>query len=369
MWVRRLAERSEGMKRPPPTTLRVFMPRAKPKVNDNAIRLEACRGGNGHTAHLDSCCDIDGDEEEDIAFNELASNLSGGNDYVISPRISFPGLAGRLLWPFVTTLGLMSFEHAPVSKGAQRIRLIVGCALSSITVGLFDVKHYFHLQVGGTLACPPIAAHRNENFSSCRTFLVTINDLFLAVLILYSTGVVIERRFGSIKFARAVCVSISHLRHTVEQQKFYLCSRITASVKPPPRLWSFSLIGVLTGILYRDDSSSRGKQFSGDALREEDVTTARRSEQGGTTTATVPHCSEAAATTGPSVMREWVNELTGRTDRTNAGIRVPTDAEVVQVSTMFPDLDRDVIVAALQRRYVGSRSFVANFPCCTDFGL
>lgn len=99
-------------------------------------------------------------------------------------------------------------------------------------------------------------------------------------------------------------------------------------------------------------------------LREEVVTTARRSEQGGTTPGdSASPSSEAAATTGPSVMREWVNELTGRTDRANAGIRVPTDAEVVQVSTMFPDLDRDVIVAALQRRYVSSRSFVANFPC------
>lgn len=39
---------------------------------------------NGHTAHLDGCCDIDGDEEEDIAFNELASNLSVGSHYVIS---------------------------------------------------------------------------------------------------------------------------------------------------------------------------------------------------------------------------------------------------------------------------------------------
>lgn len=36
----------------------------------------------------------------------------------------------------------MSFENAPVTKG-----LMVGLGLTSILVGLFDVKHYFHLQL------------------------------------------------------------------------------------------------------------------------------------------------------------------------------------------------------------------------------
>jgi len=52
---------------------------------------------------------------------------------------------------------------------------------------------------------------------------------------------------------------------------------------------------------------------------------------------------------GPSVMREWVNELTGRVDRASTGIRVPTEAEITQLLSIFPDLQRDVIVAALQR--------------------
>jgi len=48
-------------------------------------------------------------------------------------------------------------------------------------------------------------------------------------------------------------------------------------------------------------------------------------------------------------MREWVNELTGRVDRASTGIRVPTDAEISQLASIFPDLQREVIVAALQR--------------------
>lgn len=58
---------------------------------------------------------------------------------------------------------------------------------------------------------------------------------------------------------------------------------------------------------------------------------------------------EAAEQPGPSVMREWVNELTGRVDRASTGIRVPTEDEISHLMGIFPDVPRDVIVAALQR--------------------
>lgn len=54
----------------------------------------------------------------------------------------------------------MSFEHAPISKGIIiqfsftrdiNLRVCTGlmmtCAATSIAVGIFDVKHYLHLQV------------------------------------------------------------------------------------------------------------------------------------------------------------------------------------------------------------------------------
>ena len=63
---------------------------------------------------------------------------------------------------------------------------------------------------------------------------------------------------------------------------------------------------------------------------------------------------EAAEQAGPSVMREWVNELTGRVDRASTGMRVPTEDEISQLMGIFPDMQRDVIVAALQRRWVRS---------------
>jgi len=53
--------------------------------------------------------------------------------------------------------------------------------------------------------------------------------------------------------------------------------------------------------------------------------------------------------TGGSVVREWVNELTGRNEQGTTGVRVPSDAEITHLTTMFPNVQRAVIVGALQR--------------------
>ena len=75
---------------------------------------------------------------------------------------------------------------------------------------------------------------------------------------------------------------------------------------------------------------------------EEVITTARR----GVTSRTHDNSNPE------SVMREWVDEFTGRVDRANAGLRVPTDMEIAQLTIMFPALEREVVVGALQRRSV-----------------
>jgi len=48
-------------------------------------------------------------------------------------------------------------------------------------------------------------------------------------------------------------------------------------------------------------------------------------------------------------MREWVNELTGRTGRENAGNRVRSEAEIAQHTSMLPDVQRQTVIGALQR--------------------
>ena len=55
---------------------------------------------------------------------------------------------------------------------------------------------------------------------------------------------------------------------------------------------------------------------------------------------------ETPTTANPSVMREWVNQLTGGG---GTGLRIPTDQEISLVMSMFPTLDRQVVTDALQR--------------------
>jgi hypothetical protein len=85
-------------------------------------------------------------------------------------------------------------------------------------------------------------------------------------------------------------------------------------------------------------------------LEDEAITTAHEPRTEDSTRSTTSGSRGAADQPGPSVMREWVNELTGRVDRASTGIRVPTDAEISQLTSIFPDLQREVVVGALQRR-------------------
>jgi len=59
--------------------------------------------------------------------------------------------------------------------------------------------------------------------------------------------------------------------------------------------------------------------------------------------------SAGGGETRSSVVREWVNELTGRTEQQSAGIRIPSEAEISQLTNMFPDVQRAMVIGALQR--------------------
>jgi len=125
----------------------------------------------------------------------------------------------------------------------------------------------------------------------------------------------------------------------------------------PPSVVNFStrFLLPLVGSLRPPRRSNRALPDDLRSLRtqnDEVVTTAR------TTSATVtprlrsPDIADGDTNgheTGPSVVREWVNELTGRAERASTGIRVPSEAEIVQLTSMFPDVQRDVVVGALQR--------------------
>ncbi|KAG6867876.1 hypothetical protein C0993_009918 [Termitomyces sp. T159_Od127] len=102
-----------------------------------------------------------------------------------------------------------------------------------------------------------------------------------------------------------------------------------------------------------DDASASASAAAQD---EEVITTARPAAASSSEVATLLHRHADPALGGASagtssVMREWVDELTGRTGQAAAGIRVPPEEEIYQLTAMFPDVQRDVVVAALQRRY------------------
>ncbi|KAI9513286.1 hypothetical protein F5148DRAFT_288017 [Russula earlei] len=113
----------------------------------------------------------------------------------------------------------------------------------------------------------------------------------------------------------------------------------------------FSLVGE-TRAVRRTTRAFPATEVSETAPRVEDeVITTAPTPRTDHSTRSIPNGSHGATEQpGPSVMREWVNELTGRVDRASTGIRVPAEAEISQLMNIFPDLQRDVIVAALQRR-------------------
>ncbi|CAA7258537.1 unnamed protein product [Cyclocybe aegerita] len=327
----------------------------------------------------------------------------------------------------------MSFENAAVTKG-----LMVTFALTSLVAGIFDIKHYFHLQF-----VPHISRHHQYwRLVSHHIAFPNSSDIFIAEILLYNVGVHIERQFGSIKYASFAFVSLLvaivlefmslvlfyrvGLNHfalgpsalvfsilyqysrivpptytyrifgvplTNKSPYYFLGMQIALSRLPSSAV--VALIGILTGQIYRSDlanlntyrlppslinfsthfigpliGSLRPPRRSNRALpdnfshnaataaaaralsetmqNEEVITTARTPRPGPATRTRDNMGGEEPA--APSVMREWVDEFTGRADRANTGLRVPTESEINHITSMFPSLDREVVIGALQRR-------------------
>ncbi|KAH9938104.1 uncharacterized protein B0H18DRAFT_3271 [Fomitopsis serialis] len=79
----------------------------------------------------------------------------------------------------------MSFEHAPVTKA-----LMLGIAVSSIAIGIFDLKHYMHLQI-----VPHISKyHQYWRLFTHHLICANSSDLLLAELLLYNVAVRMRER-------------------------------------------------------------------------------------------------------------------------------------------------------------------------------
>lgn len=312
---------------------------------------------------------------------------------------------------------------------------MVGCGITSLLAGLFDVKHYLHLQL-----VPHLSRH-HQYWRLAVHYLAFSNssDLFIAQLVLYNVGIQIERQFGSVKFASFALVStilaitLEFLSLLLFQRvglnniamgpsalifaMLYQYSRIVPSaynfrmfgvpltnkslvyllalqmaISRLPSSAAVALIGVFTGQIYRSDLANlkayrispsvvkfstrfllpvigslrpprRSNRALPDDLRstrtstppipqnEEVITTARTTPATATRLRGPDDVDGTTTNDGdrPSVVREWVDELTGRSERASTGMRVPSEAEIVQLTGMFPDVQREVIIGALQR--------------------
>jgi membrane associated rhomboid family serine protease len=318
----------------------------------------------------------------------------------------------------------MSFENALVTKG-----LMVGSAVSSILVGLFDFKHYFHLQL-----VPHVSSH-HQYWRLLVHHLAFSNstDLFLAEILLFNVGVLVERQFGSAKYASFAAITIllgtivefvslilfhrfglNHIAMGPSVLIFgivYQYSRIVPAAysfrifgvplsnKNVPYLLALQLaasrlpgsaavaiIGILTGQLYRSDlanfrsyrlpsfviefatrfilpllGSARPPHRSNRAIPDERLTSHGTSDirppnDEVITTARTPPASTARTrfdlghsdgSRGASVVRQWVDELSGRVERESA-VRIATEEQISTMTTMFPHVPREIIINALQ---------------------
>ncbi|KJA29654.1 hypothetical protein HYPSUDRAFT_31612 [Hypholoma sublateritium FD-334 SS-4] len=319
----------------------------------------------------------------------------------------------------------MSFENAAVTKG-----LMITCALTSIFAGIFDIKHYFHLQF-----VPHISRHHQYwRLITHHLAFSNSSDLFLGELLLYNVGVHVERRFGSVKFASFAFVSLvvstllellsillfhriginhiamgpSTLLFSILYQYYRIVPHVYTyrifgvplnnksvlyflalqlAIGQLPNSLTVAVVGALSGQIYRSDLAGfntyrlppavvrlserflvplvgslrpprRTNRALPDDTRIHRVQRSADSNDEAITTARAPRPSSAAArarTTAaaeipsPSVMRELVDEFTGRTERAGAGLRVPTETEISHLTSMFPSMDREVVVGALQR--------------------
>lgn len=159
--------------------------------------------------------------------------------------------------------------------------------------------------------------------------------------------------------------------------------RAQLAVSQLPGSFIAALLGILSGQIYRSDllnlktyrlppwvirfassfllplvGSMRSPRRTNRALQDDRRSTnassaaiASLDEDEPITTAQAPAPTTATRRDGTttSVMRDWVNELTGSGDRAGLGLRVPTETEINQVAAMFPNVRRETVVGALQR--------------------
>ncbi|KAJ7584360.1 hypothetical protein C8J56DRAFT_950823 [Mycena floridula] len=316
----------------------------------------------------------------------------------------------------------MSFENAPITKG-----FMAGVALSSVAIGIFDVKYYFQVRL-----VPHMSKHHQYWRLATHPMIFTDSSaLLLAELLMFTIGVQVERQFGSVKYGSFLVITLilTRIFEFLSLLLLYPLGLNFFSSGPTPLLFSvlyqwarivpvvyhfrifgvplsnksfayllalqlaflrlpgsavLAVIGILCGQAYRSDlinlhsyrlpptlvswsrrfllplvGSTRGPRRTTRAFPDDprprssqqnnqnDEVITTRSGHPAPGSSTDSRARAAPIDSNSAVVREWVNELRG--NRPSTGIRVPPEAEITQLTTMFPDISRETVVSALQR--------------------
>ncbi|KAH7105630.1 hypothetical protein BKA62DRAFT_690366 [Auriculariales sp. MPI-PUGE-AT-0066] len=297
----------------------------------------------------------------------------------------------------------MSFAHAPVCKGAM---MVLG--VTSLVVSVFDLKHYVHLQITPHLArdhqywrviVQPLAYASSAELFLAQLLVFTVciqverlfgsyrfaSFLFVSTIIssaLCLALLVVLRAVGSninmipsgptavllsnvYQFSRIVPASyrLKVGGFVMSNKVFHYVLAVQLALSHWPESLLATSAGIVVGQLYRADvvglKSYRLPPRVFDLLARMlspiigSMRPPRRSVLAMPGESTTPIDSEVVRTqrqtdtaaSAPSVVTQWVNELTSR--QTN--LRRPSEDEISQLQGMFPSVPRAQVVSALQQ--------------------
>ncbi|KAF8607846.1 hypothetical protein BDV93DRAFT_487766 [Ceratobasidium sp. AG-I] len=210
-------------------------------------------------------------------------------------------------------------------------RLGVNYIPSGPTPIIFSIIYQYHRIVPSAYSFRILGVYTsNKMFTYLTAFPLIVSHTpgsILAAVTGLATGALYRSDLTNLKSYRAPLKVTSFISSLVGSSRPpHLPARVIPGDRPP-----FASEQVLTRRRVNDSAETN----AGDATPAAEGAETRASTGGST-----------GGSSG-SVMREWVEELTGRRD---AG-RVPTAAEIAELTAVFPHASREEVVAALQRSH------------------
>lgn len=194
---------------------------------------------------------------------------------------------------------------------------------------LFSILYQYHRIVPAAYSFRILSIYTsNKMFTYLTAFPLIVSytpGSLLAAFTGLATGALYRSDLTNLKSYRAPSQLVSAISSLVGSSRPpHLPARVIPGDRPP-----FASEQILTRRRANDSTEIN----TGDATPTGERTETRTGTEGST-----------GGSSG-SVMREWVEELTGRRD----GARVPTAAEIAELTAVFPHASREEVVAALQR--------------------